>query len=146
MPLGSEAKFCLGFGVGAKFEVGVCAKLEAGFGVGAKTGSGVGRGGGGEGGWGKSLGSKSFDILVVSSLQPSINAWTTNVKYQPVGPEKVLDLAQCRQWSAGELGCLAAMLRPVLSPIIRVVRMMGMMVRMMMRTTIENMRKNGESP
>ena len=65
MPLGSEAKFCLGFGVGAKFGVGVCAKLEAGFGVGAKTGSGVGRGGGGEGGWRKSLGSKSFDILVL---------------------------------------------------------------------------------
>ena len=50
MALGSEAKFCLGFGVWAKFEVGVCAKFEAGFGVGAKTGSGVGRGGGGEGG------------------------------------------------------------------------------------------------
>lgn len=48
MPLGSVTKFCRGFGVGAKFEVGVCAKFEAGFGVGAKTGSG--RGGGGEGG------------------------------------------------------------------------------------------------
>ena len=50
MTLGSVTKFCRGFGVGAKFEVGVCGNFEAGFGVGAKTGSGVGRGGGGEGG------------------------------------------------------------------------------------------------
>ena len=60
MALGSVAKFCLGFGVGAKFEARVCAKFEAGFGVGekfevgfgvgAKIGFGVGRGGGGEGG------------------------------------------------------------------------------------------------
>ena len=38
---------------------------------------------------------------------------------QPVGPEKVLDLVQSRRWSAGGLGCLAATLRPALSPGIR---------------------------
>ena len=47
------AKFLIGFGVGAKFEVnaGSRGKFFLGFGVGAKTGSGVGLGGGGDGGW-----------------------------------------------------------------------------------------------
>ena len=57
-----------------------------------------------------------------------------------MGPEKVLDLAQCRRWSAGELGCLAAMLRPVLSPIMRVV------VRMRWVTTMERIMKTWFSP
>jgi len=68
------AKFLIGFGVGAKFEVnaGSRGKFFLGFGVGAKTGSGVGLGGGGDGGCGAGEG-------VGLGTMPTVECWWTRM-------------------------------------------------------------------
>jgi len=55
--------------------------------------------------------------LVLGSGQRLVQELGVEVEErEAVEPEKVLDLVQSQQWSAGGLGCLAAMLRLVLSP------------------------------
>ena len=58
----------------------------------------------------------------ISILQPAISTvkYGPTINDQPVGQVKVLDLVQCQRWSAGGLECLAAMLKRVLSPAMRI--------------------------